>query len=242
MATVHFIQQGKGGVGKSMIASLLYQALKHFEKEVIAVDTDPVNSTLAGFREFDVRQVPIMKGDNIDARAFDAVVEMIFDSPTDAHIVIDNGASSFVALGSYLLENSIYELLQEHGHTVYFHTVMTGGQAVSDTANGLKSLAISFPKAPIVVWLNPFFGEIALDGKKFVDFKVYKEHAGQFEAIIELPEGNRATIGKDLEELFAKRMSFEAGINSSKGIVVRARLRNYWKDVLNLIQQARFAA
>ena len=27
MATVHFIQQGKGGVGKSMIASILYQVL-----------------------------------------------------------------------------------------------------------------------------------------------------------------------------------------------------------------------
>ena len=44
MATIHFILQGKGGVGKSMIASMLYQALLHYEKEVQAFDTDPVNS------------------------------------------------------------------------------------------------------------------------------------------------------------------------------------------------------
>ena len=42
MATVHFIQQGKGGVGKSMIASILYQVLLLLGKKVAAFDTDPV--------------------------------------------------------------------------------------------------------------------------------------------------------------------------------------------------------
>ena len=51
MATIHFILQGKGGVGKSMIAVMLCQALRHFGKEVIAFDTDPVNATLAGFKD-----------------------------------------------------------------------------------------------------------------------------------------------------------------------------------------------
>ena len=32
MATIHLILQGKGGVGKSMIAVMLYQALRHAEK------------------------------------------------------------------------------------------------------------------------------------------------------------------------------------------------------------------
>ena len=52
MATVHFIQQGKGGVGKSVIASFLYQVLHHQGKEVAAFDTDPVNATLKGYKEF----------------------------------------------------------------------------------------------------------------------------------------------------------------------------------------------
>ena len=38
MATIHFIQQGKGGVGKSMIAAILYQVLRHLGKEVVAFD------------------------------------------------------------------------------------------------------------------------------------------------------------------------------------------------------------
>lgn len=32
MATIHFIQQGKGGEGKSMIAAILYQVLRHLAK------------------------------------------------------------------------------------------------------------------------------------------------------------------------------------------------------------------
>ena len=74
MAVIHFIQQGKGGVGKSMIASFLYQALLHFGKEVAAFDTDPVNATLAGFKEFSVRRKVIIKDGNIDPRAFDSLM------------------------------------------------------------------------------------------------------------------------------------------------------------------------
>ena len=66
MATIHFIQQGKGGVGKSMIAVILYQVLGHLGKEIMAFDTDPVNSTLAGFREFAVTRLDILK--NRDSR------------------------------------------------------------------------------------------------------------------------------------------------------------------------------
>ncbi len=61
MATVHFIQQGKGGVGKSVIASFLYQVLRHQGKEVAAFDTDPVNATLKGYKEFKVIQVDIVR-------------------------------------------------------------------------------------------------------------------------------------------------------------------------------------
>ena len=67
MAVIHLIQQGKGGVGKSMIASFLYQALLHLGKEVTAFDTDPVNATLAGFKEFSVRRKEIIKDGNIDS-------------------------------------------------------------------------------------------------------------------------------------------------------------------------------
>lgn len=68
MATVHFIQQGKGDVGKSVIASFLYQVLRHQGKDVVAFDTDPVNATLLGYKEFKVIPIDIVRQGQVDAR------------------------------------------------------------------------------------------------------------------------------------------------------------------------------
>ena len=230
MATIHLILQGKGGVGKSMIAVMLYQALRHAEKEVIAFDTDPVNATLASFPEFDVTKLDVMKDGNIEPRKFDELLEALSQAPDNAHVIVDNGASSFIALASYLSDNDFIDLLEDQGHRVFLHTIVTGGQAMGATLQGL---------ARMVVWLNPYFGDIAIDGAGFEHFKIYKEYAHQFHALISLPQGNKALIGKDLEELFARRQSFEAGINgSSTHIAVKARLRRYWNQILACIEQA----
>lgn len=239
LATIHFILQGKGGVGKSMVASFLYQSLRHFGKDVIAYDTDPVNATLAAFKEFNVTTLAIMKDGNIDARKFDALLEALVTAPEGSHVIVDNGASSFIALGAYLQENDVLSLLDDAGHTVFFHSIITGGQALGDTIQGLVQLVRGFPDSPLVIWLNSFFGEIAIDGMSFEDFKIYKDHSQQFHALIRLPEGNRTLIGKDLEDLLAKRQSFEAGINgSSTSIAVKARLKRYWNQLLSCVEQA----
>lgn len=47
---VHFTLQGKGGVGKSFISSLLIQYLRDKGQLVTVVDTDPVNATLTGYK------------------------------------------------------------------------------------------------------------------------------------------------------------------------------------------------
>ena len=201
MATIHFILQGKGGVGKSMIAVMLYQALGHFGKDVMAYDTDPVNATLTSFKEFSVTSLDVMKDGNIDARKFDALLEALVNAPEEAHVIVDNGASSFIALGAYLAENDFLPLLEEQGHKVFFHSIVTGGQALGDTIQGLARMALGFPTSPIVVWLNPFFGEIAIDGKGFEDFKIYREYSSQFHALIELPLGNKALIGKEVGDV-----------------------------------------
>ena len=238
MATVHFIQQGKGGVGKSMIAAILFQCLKLLHKNVIGFDTDPVNSTLSGFREFNITCLDILKNGDIDPRQFDTLIDLIMAQPLETHAIVDNGASSFLALNSYLKENNILGLLEEAGHSIFLHTVITGGQAIGDTVLGLRSLALGFPTAPIIVWLNPYFGDIALEGRSFEEFKVYQEFSDQFHAIVTLPQGNKATIGKDLETVFAKRQSLEAAIKSSQSIVVSSRLQRYRNELLEIVTKA----
>lgn len=241
MATIHFMQQGKGGVGKSLIAAILYQVLQRSGKEIVAFDTDPVNATLYGFKEFDVTRLDILHQGDINPRAFDELINKIAVLSENTHVIVDNGASSFLALNNYIKDNDVLTVLEEHGHTVFFHSVITGGQAIGDTVLGLRSLALGFPSTPIVVWLNPYFGEIRMDDKTFEEFKVYQEFSSQFYAVISIPQGNKATLGKDLEMLFTKRQSFAEGISSSSSLIMRSRLQRYWESLVSLVERTRIA-
>lgn len=238
MAVIHFILQGKGGVGKSMVAAMLYQYYMENGYSVLGYDTDPINKTLAAFKEFTINKIDIMQddGDNIDSRKFDLLLEELAAAPNEAHIVIDNGASSFIALGAYMSDSNMLEILAESGHRVYFHTIITGGQALIDTLNGFDKLVSNFPTADIVIWKNPYFGKLELDGKKFEDFKVIKENPVY--SIIEIPMGNKDLIGKDLEQLFAQKKSFQAGINGSSYIAVKHRLKKHWDETKHRIDAA----
>jgi hypothetical protein len=229
--------QGKGGVGKSLVASLLFQYLKTRELPVKGFDTDPVNNTFAGYKEFNVQSLDIMNGDDIDQRRFDLLIENI-GFPGDTHIVVDNGASCFVALCGYLKESGAFTLLAESGHEIIIHTLVTGGLALPDTLKGLHSLTSHFPDVPIAVWLNPYYGDITLDGNDFFSFKVYEEKSECFKAVIQLPQLKAGTFGKDMEDLLVRRMSFEAAVKSNIHLMARQRLAMTWRRIKEAIDQA----
>ena len=121
MRTVHLILQGKGGVGKSLVASLLCQYLIEQGREILAFDTDPVNQTLTGYKDLPVQELKLMKGDDIDRRRFDQLIEAVLSASDD--VVVDNGAATFVPLSSYLKENQTVDFLEEAGMRVLMHTV-----------------------------------------------------------------------------------------------------------------------
>ena len=121
------VASGKGGVGKSLVASLLCQYLIEQGREILAFDTDPLNQTLTGYKDLPVKELHLMKGDDIDRRRFDQLIEDILTAPGD--VVVDNGAASFVPLSAYLKENQTIDFIEESGIRVLIHTVFTGGQA-----------------------------------------------------------------------------------------------------------------
>ena len=159
MAKIHMVLQGKGGVGKSMIAAVIAQYKAGNGQKPICIDTDPVNATFEGYKALGVRRLNIMDGDEINTRNFDALVEQI--ATAEADVIIDNGASSFVPLSHYLISNQVPTLLRDMGHELVVHTVITGGQALQDTVSGFAQLASQFPaECLFVTWLNPYWGAI----------------------------------------------------------------------------------
>ena len=236
MRTVHLILQGKGGVGKSLVASLLCQYLIEQGREILAFDTDPVNQTLTGYKDLPVQKLKLMKGDDIDRRRFDQLIEAVLSASDD--VVVDNGAATFVPLSSYLKENQTVDFLEEAGMRVLMHTVFTGGQVMKETADGLVSLARHFPTVPLVVWLNRYFGEIATAGKQFEEFKVYRENQDQIAGLIYIPMKSPQTFGRDLEELFSRHQTFaQAAVDASLPVMTRQRLKIFWSEVCQAIDK-----
>jgi hypothetical protein len=239
MATIHFLQQGKGGVGKSVVASFLVQALRQLGKEVTAFDTDPVNASLASYEDFQAVRIDIVKDGAVDASAFDGLLEGIFALPQDAHAVVDNGASSFLALNNYFREINLIAELASKGDQVYFHAVIMGGESLNHTLSGLKALADAFPETPIVVWLNPHDGPIRSGELRFEKFKIYQECSDHFHAILQIPTANKDTLGRDLRELFGRHQTFANALASHDlRIASRLRLKRYWEEIVGLVEQA----
>lgn len=227
MRKIHITLQGKGGVGKSFVASLIAQQLHQAGRgdELVCVDTDPINRTLQGYAALKAWPLELMAdGGEIISRNFDSLMERAIQE--DREFVIDNGASSFVPLMNYLVENNAVAVLRDAGKKVVVHTVITGGQAIMDTLAGFDTLAKAMPEGTdIVVWLNEFFGEIEVEGKAFDQMKVYERNKGRVSRMVRIPRQTASTFGKDMELLLHKRMTFaEVSTSPEFGLMAKQRL------------------
>src|SRR5580692_12622457 len=139
--SVHIALQGKGGVGKSLVSAILSQYLSSKGQDVLGIDADPVNQTLAEYRGLAVRKLNLLKEGSVDQREFDLLMErFLTESGT---FIVDTGASTFIPLWHYILENHALDYLREKGKRVFVHSVITGGQALNDTLCGFEQLAES---------------------------------------------------------------------------------------------------
>jgi hypothetical protein len=220
MAIINVVLQGKGGVGKSLISSLMGQYLIDRDQLLACFDADPVNATFAAYKNLEAVRVELMEGDIINSRLFDNLIEKLVELPENACVVIDSGASTFIPLSSYMSENNIAQFLKETGHQLFLHTIIAGGQAETDTIQGLNSLLNCFPGTPVTVWVNPFFGQIEFTEKH----ELARKNAKNGGLIITLPSYKKETFGHDLETVLKSRLTFEQAIESD-GLNIMAKQR-----------------
>ncbi|MBN9657082.1 MAG: conjugal transfer protein TraL [Acidobacteria bacterium] len=223
-ATVHFVLQGKGGVGKSFVASILGQYFQTRGREVRCFDTDPVNQTFAQYRELGVERLDLLVDGSIDQRAFDGLVERLLTE--EGCFVVDNGASTFIPMWNYILENDVVRVLSDTGRRVFVHCVITGGQALTDTLTGFAKLAETTPDRNVVLWVNEYFGRVERDGKPLSELPVYRDHVDKVWGSVAIPKRNRDTFGRDVEDLLRRKMTFRQAFEGADfPIMVRQRLK-----------------
>lgn len=236
-AAVHLILQGKGGVGKSFVSSILAQYFRDKQKVVHCFDTDPINATFAQFEELNAEHLTVLKRGAINEKSFDTLVERICRG--EGVFVVDTGATTFVSMWNYILENEILRFLDQHGCKVYIHSVVTGGQAMPDTLNGFAKVAESTPEKIVVVWLNEYFGEVqGHEGRAFEDLKITQQHADKLVGSVMIRERNANTFGDDVKQMLERRMTFDSAIKSEDfSLVSKQRLAIVRRDLFEQLDK-----
>jgi hypothetical protein len=231
---VHLVLQGKGGVGKTYVASLIAQYLREKGEPVGCLDTDPVNASFAAIPALAAEPVDLLIDDRINVDEMDGMVERLLTE--DTHFVIDNGAASFVPLSRYLVENGITGLITAGGKGVVVHTVITGGPAMLETAKALAAVLEQFPETvELVVWLNEFFGPVVTEGgQEFEQTPLYQDNRERITGLVRLAALNPDTFGHNLTDMLSRRLTFaEAEQSPAFRVVARQRLRQIRQPIWN---------
>jgi hypothetical protein len=230
--SVHFVLQGKGGIGKTLVSSLLAQYIdERFPGTLECYDTDQENATFADYKAFNVKLVDVMNSDRtINRKKFDSMLLEVFASKKN--IVIDNGANTFSPLMSYLMENDFIDMMLESGKRVYIHTIIGGGDNLKDTKAGFVSLAKQ-THCPMIIWLN----ENASWGttENFIESDTFNDNSANVRGVVLLQGRTSDTFGDDIRRMNKARMTLKQ-ITESEGqfnILEISRLGTVVRDVFN---------
>lgn len=241
--TVHFILQGKGGIGKTLVSTILAQwILSKDSQSLHCYDTDQENPTFSRYKALDVRHIPVMTDfRTIDPKRFDALMMAILED--EDNCVVDNGANSFTPLMAYLIENDAFEMMRESGKQVYVHTIVGGGDILHDTAAGFASTANAV-SAPLILWENQHFGLLqSASGKQFCDSRTFSEHAHRVLGRITLAQRNSDTFGADIKKMNTARMTMEEVMQSDKfNIMEKQRIKTVYRQIFEQLDQVQWQA
>lgn len=230
--TVHFVLQGKGGIGKTYVSTILAQWLKTKSDTVLrCYDTDQENTTFSRYKALDVKHVPVMtESRTIDPKRFDALMIDILEE--DGNCVIDNGANTFSPLMAYLIENDCFNLLEESGRKVYIHTIVGGGDTLHDTAMGFVTTAKS-TQVPLVLWENEHFGLLqSASGKSFLESQTYADNSQRVRGRIVLSARNADTFGADVKKMNTGRLTVDEVKASDKfNVMEKQRIKVVFRDL-----------
>lgn len=239
--TVHFILQGKGGIGKTLVSTILAQWIAPKDTQALrCFDTDQENATFSRYKAMDVRHVPVMTDTrNIDPKRFDALMIDILEE--EGNCVVDNGANTFSPLMGYLLENDCFSLLEESGRKVYIHCIVGGGDTLHDTAMGFVSTAKS-TRVPLVLWENEHFGRLqSASGKVFTESATYADHAERVVGRVVLTERNADTFGADIKKMNIARMTAEEVRASDKfNLMEKQRIKVVFRDLFEQLDKVQW--
>jgi hypothetical protein len=239
--TVHLILQGKGGVGKSVISSWLAEFLIKRGQPVRCIDGDPVNRSLGQYKAFPVENLELINESGIVQRSrYDALVERF--TTEEVVFIVDSGATAFLPFWTYIVESDIVAVLRNAGRRIYIHIPISGGEMLTDTLLGFKTIAEMATDRNLVVWINEYFGPVKRDEKTFDQMQVYRDHQEKVLASVGLPQLSPDTFGENIRQMRERKMIFEEAIVSEEfHLVAKQRLSMVRRGIFEQLERTPFA-
>jgi hypothetical protein len=226
---VHFVMQGKGGVGKSYSAYHLAQYFISRDPDTSCFDTDPLNPTLLRYKRLNTKFIQIADQEaQIHIDKFDELVDHI--AGTEHDVVIDTGGPTFLPISKYLIDYGVFEILtRDYNKTVVIHVVISAKTEndLHATVAGLDAIANQFPShIYLVVWLNEYTAPIkTADGLTFEELPVYIKHKDRIHSLIRIPKTDELTL-KDINAVLNARLTFDEALASPDiRLMAKSRLR-----------------
>lgn len=244
MKTIYFTLQGKGGVGKTLGSSYLQQYLQSKsdkKSKLMGIDTDPNNTSFTSIKQLNVKFLPLLDEERkINERNFDKMIELFFNN-RDTTFIVDNGATSFIPLINYLVDNNIMEMLEDK-FNIIINIPITGGQAQDDTLNGMSYIIDTFKHHKNIkfnIWINEYFGKVnTKENKQFEEFENYNKYKKSINGLLYLEQVNEKTYGVDLEKMHKAKLTFdEVAQDKNFTLMEKQRLSSYKKKIFEMMDK-----
>jgi shikimate kinase len=235
MNQLHIVMNGKGGIGKSIVAYNLAQYLRSRDSNTLCIDTDPLTPTLSKYKSIAAKHIQIASDSEIFLNRFDEMIEEIVS--TSADTVIDTGASTFLPIARYIESNKIFEFLKiEYEKDVFVHVVLNA-QTQNDylsTVASLEMIASSFgANSKIVVWLNEFGGSLELF-EKSTFFDSIKD---QIYGILKIRNPDELLL-HDFKAMLQNFQTYEeAAADKSLYVIAKSRLTRLKTEIYQQLNQ-----
>jgi hypothetical protein len=236
-ADIHLVLNGKGGVGKSVVATWLAEYLISRGRQVHCIDGDPVNRSFSQYKALAAEKLALVNEDGLIQRTqYDALVERF--ATTNGAFVVDSGATAFLPFWAYLVEGEVTRILRERARRIFLHVPVTGGETLNDTLLGFAAIAAGSTEKNVVVWLNEYFGPVVCDGKTLIEMQVYTENQDKVLGSVGIQERSADTFGQTVRVMREKKLTFEEAIASPEfKLVQRSRLHIVRRELFEQLER-----
>lgn len=233
--TINIVLAGKGGVGKSMVASCLAQYFITLNRAAYCANVNPLSLGFNYCDDFDVDQINILnKHSDFEMRKFDRLVEKLIEHSGDS--VIDTGGATYLAILGYFERNEVIALLKAHGKRIIIHAPMAGGSGLEPSFRGLRTLLQL--GVSVVVWKNEYYGSIVENGRPLEQSEIFCAAGDQIIGVVDLFPADPDTHGKDILLMLKEGWTF-AGVATIPEVKLMQKRRycRAWRKVTAKLDQ-----